>query len=165
MCRIITLMTKTGPEKTPSKRTLARLKDVWLEEYRESRTISSTCRKFGISRSTFSRWRQADNEFNEKFTEIETELLEVLEASAFTRALKGSDVLTIFLLKSMDPQKYRDIVKHEIDHRFVVDVSSQLSAVIKRLVPNMCPHCKTHLGLTNKIAHELGSLSARLASR
>jgi len=135
----------------------------FLEKYRELRTIHQTCKAFRLSRNTFIKWRNTDPVFKEKFEEIENELYEALEVNAYKRALSGSDLLTIFLLKANNPEKYRERIKHEIDHRFILDISAQVTAIIRRVVPNDCPHCKTHFGLTNKIAQELESLSARLA--
>lgn len=150
---------KRTEEREPYKEDL---KEPFLKEYRTTRTISGACKPFGLSRNTIYRWRQQDPSFNEKFSEIEKELIEVLEVSAYQRALKGSDVLTIFLLKSLNPAKYKDLVKHEVDHRFFLDVTTHLTTIAKKVIPTNCPHCNHNLAISNKFAAELEELSQRL---
>ena len=66
------------------------------------------CKVTSIPESTVYRWFKDDEAFKEKlsksFAEIELPLLE----EATRRALKGSDILLIFLLKAARPERYCD---------------------------------------------------------
>ena len=142
------------------------MKDAWFEIYKDKRTITSACNATKLSRMTILRWCQDDPDFAEKVRSVKFEIVEALESSGMNKALKGrSDILTIFFLKSLYPEQYREMIKHEVDHRFVLDMTSQVAAIIKKLVPNTCPSCKTHLGLTNQIAEELTKLSEGITAK
>lgn len=147
-------MEQTDQEKKGGDTHYEHLKAPWLEKYKELRTISSACKAFSISRNVVARWRNNDPAFAEKFRDIECEAIDALEASAYQKALSGnSDILTIFLLKANYPEKYRDVVKHEIEHRFVIDITTQVLAIIRRIVPT-----EYH----NPISEELKRLSNKL---
>lgn len=50
---------------------------------------------------------------------------ELLEASAFKRALEGDNLMTIFLLKGLKPEKYRDNYKASDDaNRPIINVKT-----------------------------------------
>jgi hypothetical protein len=58
---------------------------------------------------------------------------ERLELVAQERAINGSDLLLIFLLKGRGPTKYRDSVRHEVDARLTVSVEDAREQLERRL--------------------------------
>jgi len=95
--------------------------------------IRRACQAAGINRDTFYKWSEHDAEFVLAFQQAKVEAVEYLEAEAHRRATEGvrkekpiygrngallatvietdySDVLLIFLLKGLAPEKYRERV-------------------------------------------------------
>lgn len=118
-----------------------------------------------VSPRTIYRWRQEDSEFAQKYVEADMNITESLERTAMTRALQSSDTLLIFLLKARNPEKYKERFQHEIDPHLIETMVNQFITAIKKVAPDFCPGCKTHLGLSNKIAQELKSLSERVGMK
>lgn len=143
------------------------LKAIFLEEYPHYCTIYATCKAVGIGRTTFHSWRQNDPEFERGFIEADTRITENLERSAIERARdkkdKASHLLLMFLLKARDPQKYKERFQHEIDPKFIQGIVSHLLGAVRKSMPEFCPGCNTHLGLSNRLAKELHALSKDLA--
>lgn len=71
--------------------------------------------------------------------------------------------LTIFLLKTRMADKYTEVIKQEIDIKIIQSLSSEFLSLIRKHVPDFCPHCKNSLAITPKIAKELETLSAKLS--
>lgn len=63
--------------------------------------------KIGLSKDTVDRWRKEDPAFDDAVIETYERTTDVLKVTGYTRALKGSDVLLMFLTKQRDPT-YRD---------------------------------------------------------
>lgn len=105
--------------------------DVFIEELRKRGNVSAACRIADISRQTAYDWRNSFPIFKQRWDDACIEAKERLEEEAFRRAhdgvqshrktfdLKGnvtseeiitkySDTLMIFLLKSLDRDKYQD---------------------------------------------------------
>lgn len=74
-----------------------------------------------------------------------------------------SDLLLMFMLKARDRDKYSDRMKHEFDTRIAQQISAEVVTALRKVVPEFCPGCKTHLGLPAKISEELKTLSAKLS--
>ena len=70
--------------------------------------VTEALKKVKVSRSTLYRWRQTDADFDEKWTAIDEEVVEELEAVVMRRAKNGSDVLAMFILKAKRPGVYRE---------------------------------------------------------
>lgn len=70
--------------------------------------MTAACRAAGIGRTTWYDWVNEDPEFARALAHAEEEAADSLEAAARQRALNGSDVMTIFLLKGLRPEKFRD---------------------------------------------------------
>jgi CRP-like cAMP-binding protein len=143
------------------------LKPLFFQEFPKHATILATCDAIGISRTTFHRWREADPEFAKKFIEADSRLTERLERTAYNIATnarhKAQATLLIFLLKSRDPEKYKDRIQQDIDPKVIDLLVGQFLEAIRRHVPEFCPNCNTHLGLEKTLAQELETLSAKLA--
>lgn len=113
-----------------STRTLAQRKKksaqaAFLVAYAECGTIRHAAKAAGIGRRTHYEWIDADPEYAEAFEDATQEAGESLEAEARRRAVEGvdqpvyqggkkvgvirkhSDVLLIFLLNGIFPEKYR----------------------------------------------------------
>jgi AcrR family transcriptional regulator len=70
--------------------------------------ISDACKRAGIVRTTFYRWRNEDEAYAAQLQEALETAIDDLELVARRRAKKQSDVLLIFLLKAHRPDKYRE---------------------------------------------------------
>ncbi len=104
----------------------------FLNLYTKTGNISISCQGSKVGRRTVYNWLEHDESFSLAYNEAKEESIEQLEAVALDRARKQSDVLLIFLLKSLRPEKYRDRLpsQHaEIDDgngrvvRFVVEMA------------------------------------------
>jgi len=89
--------------------------DAFLAVLRGSGNIRHSCEKAGIARSIAYKWRKEDKNFADKWNEAKEDAIEALEYEARTRAIKGSDVLLMFLLKSLRPEKYRERYEHTLE--------------------------------------------------
>ncbi|OVE75455.1 hypothetical protein BVX98_07635 [bacterium F11] len=135
----------------------------------------------GISREVVYLWRREDSDFSMKFDEINSEITERLEASAFQRAVEGvekdiyykgirigftrdySDVLTMFLLKARNPEKYNPTAREkEIAQEVSREISTKVAAVIKSVIPDVCPECRNTFPFKNTIANKLHQLSTEV---
>lgn len=106
---------------------IERQKKDFLESFAHTGNITESCEAVGVgSRSTIYRWQEHDDEFAALFREAEVQAVERLEIEARNRAVLGSeepvyhqgeivghirkksDVLLIFLLKALNPAKYRE---------------------------------------------------------
>ena len=100
-----------------------------LAAFRETGNVRLTCKAAGVGRSTHYRWLEKDSEYRAAFNLAKEDATDVLEAEAHRRAVEGweeavgwykgeaggtvrkySDVLLIFLLKGLRPEKYRERV-------------------------------------------------------
>jgi terminase small subunit-like protein len=93
--------------KTPKTR------EDFLTKLREGLSIKSACEAAQISRVTAYKWRNTDPEFAADWDDAVEIGTDLLEESAIKRAIGGSDVLTIFLLKARRPEKYKERVYNE----------------------------------------------------
>ena len=91
------------------------LKKVFLDIYPEAFTITEACKKSGINRTTFYYWLDHDPQFVQDMEVAKKSAVDLLEAEARRRAVKGSDTLLIFLLKGAAPDKYKDRVEQKIN--------------------------------------------------
>jgi hypothetical protein len=120
-----------------TKRTMHRMRDLFLEELRRRGNISDACRAAEIPRrQTVYEWRHADPEFAVLWDEALDVAIDAMEREAHRRAFEGteepiigrvgrdrddiithvtkySDSLAQFLLKAHRPEKYREKVDHE----------------------------------------------------
>jgi hypothetical protein len=69
----------------------------------------------GLSRQCHYKWMKEDPVYPEAFKLAEESSVAELETAARDRALKGSDTLMIFLLKSLRPEKYKDQHQHSLE--------------------------------------------------
>lgn len=107
------------------------MQDIFLKEFAEIGIVKRALKVAGATRKQLLRWKE-DPEFMKRFEDAKEDAIEELEAEALRRAKDGekrikyskdgevleeyyekSDLLTIFLLKGMRPEKYRDRVHVE----------------------------------------------------
>lgn len=80
----------------------------FLAALEEGETVSGACRAARINRTTAYRRRVADEDFALAWHDLEESATDRLEATAYRRALEGSDRLMEFLLKARRPDLYRE---------------------------------------------------------
>jgi hypothetical protein len=165
------------------------LKKPWLDAFAQFRTIHAACVRVPVARRTIQEWRKNDAAFAAAYYEAEIGTNDLLEHTALYRAINGdqkpvihqgravldakgnpltvkthSDAMQIFLLKCRIPGKYQERIKQELDLRIVNILIAEVMLLLRRSIPDMCPHCKTKTNLAPKIAHDLETLSAKLGS-
>ncbi len=111
------------PTRSKARREMSteELKRRFLEAYERYGTVTSACRIVELSRDSPYRWRQQDPEFNEAFENSRNVVADDLEQEALRRAHDGSDLLLIFMLKALRPDKYRE--------RFQADLNVDSAAI------------------------------------
>ena len=108
-------------------------KELFLSEYSRLGTILKAAPAADIDRKTHYNWLKSDPEYAELFERVKEDYLEKLEAEADRRAVEGtlrpvfhqgtecgqirefSDVLLIFRLKCLAPEKYRENQKIDLN--------------------------------------------------
>ena len=100
---------------TPKRKTTKGIDKSWhprfIEVLGRSLNISLAARGAGVTRNTAYIHRHQFPEFAAAWDDALHEAIERLEADAYDRARKQSDVLTIFLLKAHKPDRYRDRIE------------------------------------------------------
>ena len=101
----------------------------FLAAFRATGNVRLACKAASVGRSSHYRWLEKDAEYHSAFNLAKEDATDVLEAEAHRRAVEGweeevgwykgeaggtvrkySDVLLIFLLKALRPEKYRERV-------------------------------------------------------
>ena len=103
---------KRTAAKNPNDRTAR--KQAFLDELRQRYSVYHACKAAGIGRTTVYAWRQDDDEFAKAWDAALADAVDVLEASAYQRALEGDTALTKFLLKGALPDKYKERTATEL---------------------------------------------------
>jgi len=62
--------------------------------------VAQACQTAGISRQTFYRWREEDEDFNESVKEVSEIAVDFVESQLFKQIQAGSTGATIFYLKT-----------------------------------------------------------------
>ena len=109
-------------------------KGAFLAAYGRIGNVTSAATLAGVDRTTHYKWLEEDAAYVQAFAAAKEEAADWLETEAHRRAFLGvlkpihhkgervdyvreySDTLLIFLLKGARPEKYRDIVRHEIEY-------------------------------------------------
>jgi hypothetical protein len=129
-------------------------KEAFLKVLADTGNIRLSCQAADVPRASVYEWLAADPTFASRFDVAREEAIEALEAVARNRAIgqraqydtnghqvqaavHGSDLLVMFLLKSLRPEKYRDNVrvdmsidvKHEVD-RIAADIGAPVDEVM-----------------------------------
>jgi len=83
-------------------------KRAMLSALSQTGNVSAAARAAGIARRTHYDWLASDPSYGPAVDQAMEEAADVLEAVARKRAIVGSDLLLIFLLKAIRPAKFRD---------------------------------------------------------
>lgn len=114
--------------KRPRFRDTQSWKEPFLVALRNCGNVRASAQAAKVSRATVYEAREAEPLFAALWDEAREEAVELLEAVCRRRAIKGSDILMMFLLKAARPDVYReqrDInVKGQLNQEIVVDLVS-----------------------------------------
>jgi hypothetical protein len=98
--------------------------DTFLHVYSQTGNVAASCRAAGITVQAFYKNYNTDDEFAARAEEAKEQSIAILELDLRKRA-GSSDVLLMFLLKSLRPDVYRE--RHEIQtkvmHDYIIDIS------------------------------------------
>ena len=95
--------------KDPVKR--EELKKIFISVLRSTASVVDACKICQVPKSLAYVWRTEDPEFAYRWDQIfKNEMLPHLEAEAIRRAMNGSDLMLIFMMKALDRDKYDDKV-------------------------------------------------------
>ena len=104
----------------------------FLAAYAKTGIVAKAAQAAGISRQTYYDWYDTDDEFREAAKEAKQAATDAMEHEAWRRAVQGvekpyfyqgrvvghireySDNLLMFLLKSRDPDRFKDHVSAEV---------------------------------------------------
>lgn len=54
--------------------------------------------------------------------------------------------------------------EHSFDQKMVHEIAGRIITVIRKIAPDVCPHCKTNLNISPRLAEELLALSGKISS-
>lgn len=80
----------------------------FIELLRTTGNVTTSALGAGVSRAAVYNLIERDEAFRQRVDEAKDESVEHLEAIARQRAEKSSDLLLIFLLRALRPEKYRE---------------------------------------------------------
>jgi hypothetical protein len=83
-------------------------KGAFLAAYSRLGSITAAAEAAKIDRSTHYDWLKTDEAYKKASAEAVLQAADALEDEAARRAFAGSDVLLIFLLKGLKPEKFRE---------------------------------------------------------
>jgi hypothetical protein len=87
-----------------------------LRAFEKYGTITSACKDVGVARSTWHEWRTKIPAFAAAVEESNRVVADDLERECFRRAIAGSDLLLMFVLNAMRPEKYRERRYSKVKH-------------------------------------------------
>lgn len=127
-------------------------KNKWLNEYILCGSVSNTCKKRKISRTTFYSWLKSDEVFRKAYTEEAKPMItSLLEDEAYRRAVVGvnksifykgnkiatmkvySDSLLQLLLQANCPEKYKQVVDSTVKTDITVKNENLTDALAERI--------------------------------
>ena len=86
----------------------------FLAVLRDTCNVRASCLAARISRQAAYIHRDKDKVFRKEWADAMEDGIDKLELIARWRAVLGSDLLTIFLLKAHRPEVYRETTRHEV---------------------------------------------------
>lgn len=107
-------------------------KKAFLKAFADSKAIISyACESVGISRPTYYRWRQEDENFNEECQSIEEYVIDLVEGKLLTNINEGDVTSIIFYLKTKGKKRgYVERVQTE-------DISDREPVKVEIVMPNL----------------------------
>lgn len=159
-------------------------KEAFLKLFRDTGFVYQTSKQLGIDPLTVHNWINKDPVFASKMQQANEEITEKCETAALLRAVNGilqpvfqggkkvgeirvySDRLLELILKARNRRKYSDRPENEFDERIgdrlIAMMSNHFVNVVRRIAPDICPHCKTKLAISTKISEEMMALSGKM---
>lgn len=129
------------PERPSTKLAKSR----FLAAFKLSGIIQHGCSEAGVSRATVRKWLEKDEKFRQKFLDAQEGAADVVEAELWKRAVVGeeedvfnrhgevigtrrkkSDILLMFLMKGMRPQKYKERMESSETNERVKQIEEEL---------------------------------------
>ncbi len=98
--------------------------DTFLHIYSQTGNVAASCRAAGITVQAFYKNYHANPDFADRAEEAKEMSISMLELDLRKRAA-SSDVLLMFLLKSLRPDVYRE--RHEIQTKVITDYVIDIS--------------------------------------
>ncbi len=83
-------------------------------------TLTAAAESVGVHPATVYAWLDQDPEFFQAYTKAKEVLADKLEEVCISRAIDKSDLLMIFSLKGLRPEKYAD--KHMVAHKHTHEI-------------------------------------------
>lgn len=117
-----------------------------------------------VSRTAAYEYAKRNPEFEEAWIRAEKDGLEYMEGILRKRAESASDYALMAFIKARD-ERYREKVHFEIVRKYIGDFAVQVTHILRNTIPETCPHCKTNLGLSLKVAEALRELSAQIGEK
>ncbi|HEY7218992.1 MAG TPA: hypothetical protein VH985_11450 [Candidatus Binatia bacterium] len=123
-------MSRKSTKSTPRKKAGKPVDTSWhprfIEILSQSCNVTLACKGAGVDRVTAYNHKRDLPDFAAAWEDAKEGAIEILEAEAWQRARKQSDLLMIFLLKAHKPEKYRE--------RTEVDLTSSGKPLIEPLI-------------------------------
>jgi hypothetical protein len=156
---------QTEPPLTFTQQERIERKQKFLINFSEYGTIYHTAKAIGIDLKTFYNWCENDQEFAAAFKSVRKIPGFIIERAAIMRAKDpktNADPLRQFFLKNLLPEMYGEADKLSIEIKIQDVIVSHFVSLVQQNVPDTCPHCKTHLGLSKLLAEELNRMSENM---
>jgi hypothetical protein len=96
------------------------VRERFLEGLRETGNVRAVCKALNLGRTALYAWKDEDPAFDRDWEAALQLGALALEDIARERAAAGSDLLMIFLLKGLMPQKYRERQTIEVNQNVMV---------------------------------------------
>lgn len=97
-----------APRREPTRSTAYEWVPVFLAAYRNTGNVRAACLAAGIDRTTYQTYRRRSQAFVRQCDLALCDFTDLMESEAVRRARAGSDLMLIFVLKGLMPEKYRD---------------------------------------------------------
>ena len=102
-------------------------KEDFLKAYKNRSSISDACKSANISRMTFYRWREEDQEFAESVIEIEESKIDYVEDKLFENIDGNKTNEILFYLKTKGKNRgYVERQEHQIDGGFPTKIEIEI---------------------------------------
>ena len=145
--------TRTDGQVKKGEETLTDGQRAFLAVYGEMGVIKRACKVAGVARSSHYEWMETNPEYRRAFEDAQEDAADNLEAEVYRRAVKGvkkptgwykgvaggyvreySDLLLMFRLKALRPEKYRE--RQEVEFRGALansDIASLPDEAVARI--------------------------------
>lgn len=119
-----TIVTKFDPVQVPlSPAEITAVKRKFIIALAEYGLVKHAAGMAGITRKTVEEWQREDKDFALEFERAVKDSADELERVATLRAKRKSDLLAIFLLKGLKPEKFRD--NHKVEFQLTPTEAAQ----------------------------------------